>query len=284
MEVNGRTRLYCIIGDPVEHSLSPVMHNTAFKSLGLNCIYVAFKVDAKALGEAITGLKALGVEGFNVTIPHKINVMRYLDEIDSTAREIGAVNTVKYSGGRLYGYNTDGAGVLSALEEAKVDLHGKRVALIGAGGAARAIAFALASRVEEISIINRTAGKGIELAEALKKHFGITVRAKGLDRAVLKKELAEADILINATSIGMHPHLGSPVDSDLLRPGIVVFDIVYTPLETRLLRDARLKGLKTVDGVGMLVHQGAKSLEIWLGVGPPIELMRKAVLERLVRV
>lgn len=283
MEIDGKTRIYCIIGYPVEHSLSPAMHNAAFRSLGLNCAYVAFRVSLEALGDAVRGLKALGVEGFNVTIPHKVEVMRYLDDVDPVAKAIGAVNTVKRVGKKLHGYNTDGAGALTALTEAGVTLPAKKAVVMGAGGAARAIAFALASNVRDLVILNRTVARGATLAEALKEHSKIAVRAASLNRTVLTEELAEADLLINATSTGMHPQPESPVASDLLRPGMVVFDIVYSPLETQLLREARSKGLKTVDGVGMLVHQGARSFEIWLGKKPPIDVMRHAVLERLGR-
>ncbi len=283
MEIDGRTRIYCIIGDPVEHSLSPAMHNAAFRNLGLNSAYVAFRVSPEALGDAVSGMKALGVEGFNVTTPHKVEILRHLDDVDSTAKAIGAVNTVKCSGGKLHGYNTDGVGALAALAEAGVDLPVRKVVLLGAGGAARAISFALASKVRELVILNRTAARGSELAEVLKGRFSVVVRAGSLDRSVLVEELTEADLLINATSIEMYPRLESPVGPDLLRPGMVVFDIVYYPLETQLLKDARAKGLKTVDGVGMLVHQGARSLEIWLGKKPPIDVMRLAVVERLRR-
>jgi len=281
MEVDGKTRIYGIIGDPVEHSLSPLMHNAAFRSLNLNCAYLAFRVRPEALGEAVRGMKALGVEGFNVTIPHKVEVMRHLDEVDSTAKAIGAVNTVKRSEERLLGYNTDGEGALAALEEAGVDLKGKRVILLGAGGAARAVGFALASKVKELVILNRTATKGSELAEWLTEHSKLNVKSGRLNRAELEKALSGADLLVNTTSIGMYPQLGSPVDDDLLRPGLVIFDLVYNPLETQLLRAARLRGIKTVDGVGMLVHQGARAFEIWLGQKPPYDVMRRAVVERL---
>ena len=205
MKINGKTRVCAIIGDPVEHSLSPVMHNAAFKELGLNIVYVAFNVTKNGLADAISGARSLGLLGLNVTMPHKNAVISYLDETDSAAKAIGAVNTILNERGKLFGYNTDGKGAMVALQENGVDPEEKKLVLLGAGGAAKAIAFQAAQETEELVIVNRTAEKAKQLAELLRKQFGAKVKGTTLSDEVLKKELETADILVNATSVGMHP-------------------------------------------------------------------------------
>jgi len=282
MKISGKTRVCAIIGDPVEHSLSPVMHNAAFKKLGLNLVYVAFTVTTKELKDAVLGARSLGLLGLNVTMPHKNAVMRYLDETDSTAKAIGAVNTILNDQGKLIGYNTDGNGAMRALKENGISTDGKKMLILGAGGAAKAIAFQAAREVEELVIVNRTSGKAEKLAEVLRKKFGNKVKGGALSVEVLKEELKTADILVNATSVGMHPDVNmSPVPSDLLRSDLSVMDIIYNPLETKLVADAKSVGAKVVSGLEMLLYQGAIAFEIWTNCPAPVEVMKRAALNKL---
>jgi len=276
--ITSATKLCALIGDPVEHSLSPVMHNAAFQLLGLNYVYLCLRVRSVGLGRAIEGVKSLDLLGFNVTIPHKVAVMTYLDEIDPLAKDIGAVNTVVNRDGRLVGYNTDGLGGLRALEEAGVTLTGKKVVLLGAGGAARALSFSIAPLADLLVILNRTEAKAVTLASNLRRRLDKKILSGTLTRDTLLTEMADADVLINSTSVGMHPKREEcVVDEDLLHSRMTVFDAVYNPIETRLLREAKSVGAKTVGGLSMLVHQGALAFKIWTGVTPPIEVMSRAV-------
>jgi len=282
MKISGKTRVCAIIGDPVEHSLSPVMHNAAFKELGLNLVYVAFTVTRNELKDAISGARSLGLRGLNVTMPHKNAVITYLDETDSTAKAIGAVNTILNNQGKLIGYNTDGVGALRALKENGISPDGNKMLLLGAGGAAKAIAFQAAQEVEELVILNRTSEKAEKLAEVLRREFGKRVKGGALSAEVLKKEMKDADILVNATSVGMHPDVNrSLVPSDLLRSDLCVMDIIYNPLETKLLKDAKSVGAKVVSGLEMLLYQGAVAFEIWTNCPAPVEVMKKAALNKL---
>ncbi len=282
MKINGKTKVCAIIGDPVGHSLSPVMHNAAFKELGLNIIYVAFPVKADKLKDAILGAKSLGLLGLNVTMPHKNAVIQYLDETDSTAKAMGAVNTILNERGKLFGYNTDGKGAMIALQENRADPEEKKMLLLGAGGAAKAIAFQAAQETDELVILNRTEEKAKQLANLLQKTFGTKVKGRTLSAEVLKKELETTDILVNATSVGMSPEVdASPVPSDLLHSGLCVMDIVYNPLETKLMNDAKVVGAKVVSGLEMLLYQGAVAFEIWTNCPAPVDVMKKAALDKL---
>jgi len=282
MNISGKTRVYCVIGDPIEHTLSPVMHNAAFEELNLDFVYVALRVEREQLRDAIAGAKSLDVHGLNVTMPHKTAVMKHLDEIDSTARSIGAVNTILNSEGRLVGYITDGIGAINALKKKGVILKGKKMLLLGAGGAARAIAFYAAKEVEELKILNRTTQKARELAEATHKDSNKEVSGNSLSYELLKTELEDTDILINATSVGMHPDVDqSLVDPSWLRPDLCVMDIIYSPLETKLAKDAKSIGANVVSGIDMLVYQGAASFEILTEHPAPVKVMKKAVLTQL---
>ncbi|MDY6965620.1 MAG: shikimate dehydrogenase [Halobacteriota archaeon] len=262
-------RIYGVIGDPIEHSLSPVMQNAAIEEMKMDSIYLAFRVKAEEVKTAVLGAKSLGISGLNVTVPHKQRVMEFL-ELDSLARDIGAVNTIDFSTNT--GYNTDGVGVKRALEGHGVAVKSKSVLLLGAGGAARAIAFQLEHEGAEITIANRTEKKAIVLADS------INGNVTGMGLGELSKIVKDSDILINSTSVGMFPDLeNSLVTSDLMHPDLVVFDIVYNPVETRLLREAKKAGSRTIDGVMMLVHQGAESFKIWTGREAPLDVMEKAV-------
>jgi shikimate dehydrogenase len=284
MKISGKTRVCGLIGDPVEHSLSPSLQNAAFQHLGLDYAYVVFTVGREKLGDAISGMRSLGFHGLNVTMPHKIDVIQHLDELDETAKNIGSVNTVLNRDGTLIGYTTDGIGSLKALRYNRVNPSGKKIVLLGAGGASRSVSFTLAKEAKELVILNRTLRRAERLVSDLTHLLGKgrEVRAERLSDEKLEEELGEADILVNATSVGMRPREAlTPVDASLLRPNLVVFDLVYEALETRLLREARRIGAKTIDGLSLLVHQGAASFEIWTGVKAPIEVMMDAALEEL---
>jgi len=282
MKISGGTRVYAVIGDPVEHSLSPVMHNVAFEELNLDFVYVAFRVRKKELREAINGARSLDILGLNVTMPHKNAVMRYLDELDSTAKSIGAVNTILNHQGKLIGYDTDGIGALKALKENGITPKGKKLLLLGAGGAGKAIAFHAAQEVEELVILNRTPQKAKKLAEALRKEYNKKINGNTLSTEIIEEELNDTEILVNATSVGMHPDVNqSLVPPSLLKSDLCVMDIVYDPIETKLAKDAKAVGAKVVSGIEMLVYQGAASFEIWTNRSAPVTVMKQAVLNKL---
>lgn len=271
-QINGKTQLACIIGDPVYHSLSPIMHNSAYQSLGLNWVYVAFRVKKENLQSAVMGIKSLGIRGVSVTIPHKVAVLSLLDSLDAVAEKIGAINTIVNQNGKLYGYNTDWEGAMLALKE-KTRIQGKKVVLIGAGGAGRAIAFGLKKEGAEVTILNRTVEKAKNLAKEIDAKFG------GLeDLEVIK----ESDIVVNATSVGMHPkHHECIVPKELLHSNLTVFDIVYTPKETELLKRAKEKGAKIVYGYKMLLYQAVRQFELFVGRSAPTAVMEEALLRAL---
>jgi shikimate dehydrogenase len=258
------------------------MHNAAFEELNLDFVYVAFRVRKEELRNAIVGARSLDILGLNVTMPHKNAVMRYLDEIDSTARSIGTVNTILNDQGRLMGYDTDGIGALNALKENGVIPNGKKLLLFGAGGAGKAIAYYAAQEIEELVILNRTPQKAKKLAEVLRKEFNKKINGNTLSTEVIEEELKDADILVNATSVGMYPDVNqSLVPRSLLKPNLCVMDIVYNPLETKLVKDAKGVGAKVVSGIEMLVYQGAASFEIWTKHPAPVKVMKQAVLNQL---
>jgi len=268
MRITPRTGLCGVILHPAGHTLSPAMHNAAYERMGLDCVYLAF--DVIDIKDAMAGMRSLGIRQFSVSVPHKVEVMKYLDEIDPAAKAIGAVNTVINKDGRLIGYNTDVDGVRLSLTENGVEIKGRKVLLLGAGGAARAIAFVIKEMGGELIVLNRTPSKAKALAEEFGGRWG------GLREA----SRIEADVVVNSTSVGMHPKVDeTPIGKDSLRPGTVVFDIVYNPLKTRLLMEAEEAGCKTINGMNMLVYQGARQVELWAGVKPPVEVMKEAFLK-----
>lgn len=282
--ISGKTKLCGIIGDPLEHTLSPAMHNAAFERMGLNYFYVPFRVKKEDLGKAIEGMKTLNIRGLNVTIPHKVAVIPFLDKLDPLAEKIGAVNTIVNDDGILTGYNTDATGFLQALLESGIEPKDKNVVILGAGGASRAISFILAERGACLVILNRLLELdwAEELAGRLSNIFGEEVKALELVKENLVGSLEKADILINATSVGMSPNIDeSPVPSTLLKPALVIFDIVYNPIKTRLLREAGEAGAKTISGIDMLVWQGALAFEKWTGLKAPVKLMKDEVIKVL---
>lgn len=283
-EVTGKTLVCGIIGDPVEHSVSPAMHNAAFRKLGLDYIYLPFRVKPENLEKAINGMRVLQIRGLSVTLPHKVAVMQYLDEIDPLAAKIEAVNTIVNENGKLKGYNTDAAGFIQALKQNGTKLKDSRVIILGAGGAARALAFALADNGAEITILNRKQELdwAVALAVRIGKAYNSEISALELSTKNLKQSLAGADILVNATSVGMSPKINETlVPVNLWRPGLTVFDVIYNPVATRLLIDAEKAGAKTIGGLEMLVGQGTVAFKLWTGEKAPEAIMKRAALEAL---
>lgn len=280
--ISGKTKVCGIIGDPIEHTMSPVMHNAAFKNKGLDYVYLPFRVKKEELGKAIEGMRALNMRGLNITIPHKIAVIQFLDELDYLAEKIGAVNTIVNNDGVLKGYNTDAVGFLQALRERGVEPKGKRVVILGAGGASKAISFILAERGSSLAILNRTWDKAKICADRISETFQSEVIALKLDGENLATALSGADILVNTTSIGMSPDINeTPVTSALLKSGLVVFDIVYNPIKTRLQREAEAIGATIISGLDMLVWQGALAFEKWTGQKAPVNLMKEEAIKLL---
>ncbi|NLK87013.1 MAG: shikimate dehydrogenase [Clostridiaceae bacterium] len=289
--VNGTTKLTGLIGNPVEHTVSPVLHNTLFTMMGMNGIYIPMKPDTDSLGNAVAGLKAAGFTGFNVTIPFKEAILEYLDVASEEVRLLGTANTVHIKDGRLIGHNTDGDGFIHAFrKQTGTDIRGKKVCVLGAGGTARALAVKLAIEgAGRICIINRTKPKADEIAEyincslagVLKSGTHACTAAADSDEA--RCVLDRYDVIVNTTSAGMHPHTdSSPIKDDirfLSRP--IVYDVIYNPSETRLLRHARSKGCVAVNGAGMLFFQGLRSFEIWMGVCVPEKIVEDLLTEFL---
>ena len=282
MTISGKTRVCGVIGDPIEHTLSPTIHNAAFNHLKLDFVFLAFRVEAAGLENAMRGMRGLGIHGLNVTMPHKGTVIDYLDEVDSTVKFLGAANTILNKEGKLSGFNTDGLGALKALRENGIELSGKKVLLLGTGGAAKAIAYSLAEEVGELVVLNRAAEKAKELAETLGRPLNKKIVGGALSPRAIAKNLQDSDVLINATSVGMHPEANqSIVMSRWLKSDLTVLDIVYNPVETKLARDAKAAGAKVISGVEMLIYQGAASFEIWTGHSAPVDVMRRAALNKL---
>ncbi|CAB4874318.1 unannotated protein [freshwater metagenome] len=270
--ITGSTRVAGVIGSPVRHSLSPVMHNAAFAAGGLDWVYAAFEVMPGGAAGALAGMRVLGIGGLSVTMPHKDDAAAAVDTLDAAAAALGTINTVVLQpDGRLAGYSTDGAGFVASLRDAGVDPAGLRVAVLGAGGAARAVIDALArAGAAELVVINRS-GDRAELAARL----GGAVAHRGE-----MGDIAGVDMVVNATSIGMGTDL-EPCDVALLHSGQVVADLVYHPLQTALLRAATAVGAVTVDGLGMLVHQAVLQQQLWTGVRPDPAVMRSAAEKEL---
>jgi shikimate dehydrogenase len=269
---NAKTILCGIIGNPIEHSLSPAIHNAAFEHLGLNYTYLAFCVSDMA--GAIQGMKALNIRGFSVTVPHKIEVIKYLDQIDPVAQQIGAVNTVVNDNGYLTGYNTDWLGFVRSLE-AYTSIPDKRVVILGAGGVARAIAFGIKERGGNMTILNRAVE--IEMAQALATEIGCQ-----WGDLTQYETVTTAEIVINTTPVGMYPDVAKTViPTQHLRPEQIIYDVVYNPLETRLLREAKERGCQVIPGYEMLLLQGVAQFELWTGKSAPVDLMRTILKNRL---
>ncbi|MBT2686370.1 shikimate dehydrogenase [Bacillus sp. ISL-37] len=272
-------KLFGVIGDPISHSMSPAMHNDLFDLYGIDAVYLPFHVSKGNLETAVKGLKALGVSGFNVTIPHKTDIISLLDKVDPLARAIGAVNTVKNENGLLVGYNTDGPGFVKGLEYIAADLGSRSALIIGAGGASRAIYFSMAQAgIERIDLYNRTPEK----AEELVNSCPFKVESNVIGREAAEKSLAEYQLIIQTTSIGMVPDTESlPLSPENISQNTIVSDIIYNPLQTKFLKEASRRGAAVQNGVGMFVFQGALAFEIWTGVFPDVDRMEMNVLRNL---
>ncbi len=276
MDITAQTQLCGLLGNPIDHSLSPAIHNAAFQELGLNFVYLAFPVED--LKNAIAGIRALGhIRGFSVTIPHKVSILPLLDSVETTAKHIGSVNTIIKDRGMLVGSNTDASGALQALRQGGVDLSGQNVVMLGSGGAARAIAFGLCveGKMGHLTILGIDDKERATLATDLRAKTGITVTDVQLHASTLGPALANAHLLIHCTPIGMHPKIEhSCVPKELFHPGLTVMDIVYNPLNTQLLQDAQAAGCRTIRGIEMFLHQAVGQFELWTGETAPIDSMR----------
>ncbi len=282
-DIKPSTRLCAVIGNPVSHSMSPAIHNRAFAELGLDYVYVAFRVED--VGAAVAGMRALeNFRGMSVTIPHKVSIVEHLDDVAEVDRQIGSVNTVVNEGGWLRGSGSDGPGAHRALIDAGVQVAGKGVTILGSGGAARAIAFNLVTEARPASLVLL----GIEeaelraLADDIVSKTGANARCALLNSRILEAEVAGSQVLVHCTPVGMHPNTDSSVvPKSLLHDDLAVMDIVYNPLKTKLLADAEERGLKTISGVEMFVNQATIQFELWTGEAAPREVMRGVVLEHL---
>lgn len=285
MKLLSSPRLVGIIGYPLEHTLSPPMHNAAFQYLGLDYVYVPFAVPPGRLAEAVQGIRALHIAGCNVTIPYKEQVIPFLDHLDDGAARIGAVNTIVNRDGELWGYNTDGPGFLRSLrEEAGLELEGKAVLILGAGGAARAVAFALAGAgAGRLIIANRHYDKGHKLARELTNGGARAAEAVELKPEVLQHCLVRVDILVNTLPLGMYPQVETmpPLCGEWLNPPLVVCDLIYNPRKTKLLAAAEQRGCRILNGEGMLVYQGAEAFRLWTGQEAPALIMRRVLNQYL---
>lgn len=275
--MQGSIRTYCIIGDPIHYSLSPSMQNAAFAALGLNCTYIAFRVPPSELKESVESLRSINIAGFNVTVPHKVQVIKHLDELDVTAKKAAAVNTVNNIEGIFRGYNTDIHGFIEPLRRRMIDFPGMNVLVLGAGGAARAVVAGLAEESRSISkvvIANRDIERAKELAK-IGSGLGLKCETISLDRA--QSVSPDSDLVVNATTLGMNNE-PSVIDYNHIKKGSIVYDIVYRPVTTSLIENAKYAEANVVYGYEMLVEQGAKAFEIWTGIQAPRDVMKKNLL------
>jgi shikimate dehydrogenase len=283
MEITGRTKIVGVIGDPVEHSCSPPMHNAAFREMGLDYVYVPFRVKPGEIPAAVEGFKALNVAGINVTLPHKKAVLPLMDSVSEEAGLIGAVNTMVFKDGMVEGHNTDARGFIASLQEEGVDnIKGMKVFVLGAGGGAQAVVVGLAlAGVDKITIANRTQEKAVQLSETINGRTGVLTEGISLDDEHLPQHISESNLLVSTITASMDPSIPLVIDPDWLHKDLIVCDIVYIPPETNLLKAAVERGLRTVGGMGMLVHQGAISFQLWTGEQPSVRTMQQALAEAL---
>lgn len=281
--ISPSTQICAVIGNPIAHSLSPAIHNAAFAELDLDFVYVACRVED--VKNALAGMRALNnFRGMSVTIPHKIEIMKYVDEIAEVDRSIGSINTVINEQGKLVGLGTDGPGALKAIVDAGVNTDGKSILMLGSGGAARAISFTLArnAKLGELSILDVSENMLQRLTADLRAGTDAFIKSELLTENSLAGAMEDADVIIHCTPVGMHPNKdASLIPAEFFKPEQVIFDIVYTPLETKLLTEAKSRGLKVISGVDMFINQAVLQFERFTGVDAPIEVMRRVVLEHL---
>ncbi len=281
--ISAKTQLCAVIGNPVGHSLSPAIHNAAFAGLGLDYVYTAFRVEDVAA--AIAGMRALeNFRGLSVTIPHKVAVLKEVDHVEPSARHCGAANTISKEGGRLVAASTDGAAALAALEGGGAEVDGAHIVMLGSGGAARAVAFSLVTERTPASLVvlGVVDGERERLVGDLGSSTGVSVKGIAPGEGVMSGALDDCDILVHCTPVGMRPRTDDTlVDSALLRQDMTVFDIVYTPMITRLLKEAEGAGCRTVSGVDMFVNQAVLQFERWTGHDAPRDVMKRVLLENL---
>ncbi len=283
MEITGATSVYCIIGYPIGHALSPVVHNAGFRDRNLDCVYVAFPLKPEDMEVGLKGLAVLGVKGMSVTVPLKELAYKYIDEADESAHMTGAVNTILINDGRMKGFNLDVDGVKFSLEKLDLEEGARKAVVLGAGGAARAVVAALLQhRVKEIVVLNRTVEKAERVKEFFEsKGYDAKFSSGGIDSESVRNELADADILINTTPVGMYPNVdGIPIDPDSIPGGIKVLDAIYRPQKTRLLEEAEKRGCQTLCGIDWLVHQGVIAFKIWTGEELNKDLVLKILAEK----
>ena len=281
-EITGHTRLICLLGSPVSHSISPMMHNEAFTQLDLDYRYLAFDVKLEELEIAVQGLKTLGVRGFNLTMPHKNAMCRLCDELSPAARLIGAVNTIVIEDGKLIGHSTDGTGYMRSLQDDGIDIIGKKMTILGAGGAATSIFVQAAlDGVQEISIFSRRSpffDRALSIIHHLRQETDCQIHLYDFsDEELLRKEISESALLVNATSVGMAPNTESSIITDptMFRKDLVVSDVIYNPKETALLKLAKSAGCKTQNGLYMLLYQGAEAFRLWTGKEMPVDVIKQ---------
>ena len=268
-------KTYAVIGDPIDHSLSPNIHNAAFMQLEMDCTYIAYRIPKGELEEGLEALKKIQIAGFNVTIPHKIEIMKYLDKVDEDCSVIGACNTVSYENGILKGYNTDMDGFLDPIKKRDIRINDSKVLLLGAGGAARAIVAGFAKqKASKITIANRTLDKANDLAR-FSKQIGLDAQSVELEK--VDEVISDSDFIINATSVGLKDG-ESPISTESISSKSVVYDIVYLPMKTQLLEKSKEKGATIIYGYEMLLGQAARAFEIWHDIEAPYNAMKKAVL------
>jgi shikimate dehydrogenase len=268
-------RTYCIIGDPINHSLSPAIHNAAFNTLGLNCSYIAFRVQESQLKNSLDSLRAINIGGFNVTMPHKVKVLDYVERHDETVQLVGAANTVNNEDGKFYAYNTDVLGFIKPLHQRKIDFSGFEVFILGAGGAARAVVVALSGEkgIANINILNRNTDRSVRLSNMVKK---LGLKATIISNDDIQNTASKCNLIVNTTSLGMNNEK-SLIKSTSIRKDAIVYDIVYKPIITDLLENAKTVGAEIIYGYEMLLEQATESFKIWLQMDPPIDSMKKAL-------
>jgi len=284
-EINGSTKITGVFGYPITHSLSPQMHNAAFQYKKLNYVYVPFEVHPKDLKSVLRNLKYLGIVGVNLTIPHKEIAYSCVDVLSKEAKLTKAVNTISVRGNKLYGFNTDYEGFLRSLEiDGNVNLEGKSILVLGAGGAAKGVSFSLlCRRIKSLIIANRTYKRAEDLVKRINKMSEVNSFAIPLKEDIIKEIIGDIDIVINTTSVGLHKEDKSLLSHKVLHSKLLVYDLIYNPYETPLIKEAKIAGAKTLNGLGMLLYQGALSWEIWTGKSAPVKIMRDALLRAVER-